>query len=883
MKPTTLLRLARRASGAAALCLLAGLGATLRAAELPAASLAFLDQHCLNCHDAETKKGGLDLEALALAPTDKANFEQWVRVHDKAHAGEMPPKNKARPAAPELADFLATLAAPLAAADSARQAERGRGVVRRLNRVEFETAVSDLLAVPLRLRELLPPDAKGAGFDTVGAALNVSSVQMESYLAALDVALDGATHLIERPPVKKWRLSYLNSTNMMQVFRGSGAFTPLADGVAMFSTEYFFHLHSLMDHFAIPHSGRYRVRVSARALRSPEPLTMTVRMAGGGNRENAEVPRTLLGHVSVREGEAQVFAFEDYLERGQMLRAYPSSLRPIRFQGKGIEAQRDYRGPALVVQWIEVEGPLHESWPPPSHERLWAGVLTEPIAGVKPNEDPNAQLDRPPVEIAKPRLTKGPKDPVTGNQNYYDPKQGAGGEPIYRPANIRAPLHPTLRLAPSQPKQDAARLLAAFVPAAFRRPVDAAEIEPFVDLAERWLAAGVDFESALRTAYKAVLTAPGFLYHRGGRPFAPAQPRLDGHELAERLAFFLWSGLPDAALLHHTAAGTLHDPAELRRQVARMLRDPKSERFLESFLGQWLDLRLIDFTAPDSDLYPEFDPLLQWSMVAETTAFFRELLTHDLSVRNIVHSDFAMLNRRLARHYGLPGVDAAVPRRTPLPADSVRGGVLTHASILKVTANGSNTSPVVRGAWVLDRIMGRPASPPPPGVPAVEPDIRGATTLRQMLAQHRDAPSCMVCHQNIDPPGVALESFDVIGGWRENYRKLGAGPSGERVVHRPEAPPPIRYQTGLPVDSADELADGRRFADVREFKQLLLADPDQIARTVAGKLITYATGAPATFADRAEIERILAATRPGDHGFRSLIEAVVLSPIFSTQ
>jgi hypothetical protein len=861
------------------LALLPGLSAL--AGELPQPSKVFLQQHCTECHDAEVKKGGLDLSSLAFDPLSPT----WVKVHDRVATGEMPPEKKPRPEAPAKAAFLTDLSTPITQAQLAQQTEHGRGVLRRLNRVEYETAVSDLLGLPLRLRELLPPDARSDGFDTVGAALNVSSVQMESYLQALDTALDQATQLIDQPPVKKYRLSYLQSHGMMQVYRKGGPHTPMPDGMAMFAPEFYSHMNSLLEHFVVLHSARYHVKVAARALRSKEPVTLTVRMGGPGHKEDDDVPRKLLGNVSVNEapeGQGQVFEFDDYLERGQMFRIYPSSLRKMRFSGPQQEGtQKDYQGPAVVVQWVEVEGPFYDSWPPSCHEGLWAGVPSEPIPDVEPNEDRNAQLDHPPAQTAKPRMTRGLKNKETGNKNYYDPKQGVGGEPIYIQRRITEPLHPTRRLAPQSPKAEAQRLLAGFIPRAFRHPVKDEDIAPFVALVHRWLEDGVEFEQAMRAGYKAVLTSPGFLYQQGGKPMAPGKPELSQAELAERLSFFLWNSLPDATLRDKAAQTKLSDARFLSAQVERMLRDPRSERFLESFLGQWLDLRQIDFTAPDSELYPEYTELLHTSLLAETKAFMRELMEADLSVSNVIHSDFVMLNDQLARHYGIPGVTGIHLRKVSLPADSVRGGVLTQGSVLKITANGTTTSPVVRGKWVLERIMGYTPDPPPPGIPAIEPDIRGATTVRQQLEQHRSNTSCASCHMKIDPPGVALESFDVIGGWRSHYRALTSTDDMKKPAYGPTAPPPLRYTQGLPVDTKDQLADGKRFEDIRSFKQLLLQDPDQMARTLVKQLIIYGTGAPVSFADRNEVERIVASTRGKQHGFRSIIHAVVESPLFA--
>jgi hypothetical protein len=287
-------------------------------------------------------------------------------------------------------------------------------------------------------------------------------------------------------------------------------------------------------------------------------------------------------------------------------------------------------------------------------------------------------------------------------------------------------------------------------------------------------------------------------------------------------------------------------------------------------------LRRIAETTPDKLLYPEFDELLQVSMVTETEAFFEELLRDNLSVTNFIDSDFAMLNERLARLYQIDGVRGQEFRRVELPSGSHRGGILGQAGILKVTANGSNTSPVVRGAWVMKNVLGQPVPPPPPDVPAVEPDIRGAVTIREQLAKHRQQTSCSSCHRKIDPAGFALENFDVIGGWRERYRSALVGDPVKGRIDGLN----VKFLWGREVDAGDTLPDGRRFANVDELKKLLLADPEQIARCVAGKLLTYATGGGLQFADRQTIEEIVKRSRDHDLGLRTIVHEVVQSPAF---
>jgi len=263
-------------------------------------------------------------------------------------------------------------------------------------------------------------------------------------------------------------------------------------------------------------------------------------------------------------------------------------------------------------------------------------------------------------------------------------------------------------------------------------------------------------------------------------------------------------------------------------------------------------------------------------MLEESRSFFRELVRSNLSAGNIVRSDFAMLNNRLAEHYGIPGVDGPEIRKVSLPANSIRGGVLTQGSVLKVSANGTNTSPILRGIWVLERIYGEEPPPPPAGIPGVEPDIRGASTIRELLAKHREMVRCQSCHELIDPPGFALESFNPIGGWRENYRSLGTGEKVDASVNGIR----VRYRAGPPVDPSGQLPDGTPFADFRAFRDLLAEQEDTIAKTVAKSLLTFATGREMGFSDRPEINRIVAASAGEGHGMRDLIERVVASDIF---
>ncbi|NBV24582.1 MAG: DUF1592 domain-containing protein [Proteobacteria bacterium] len=440
---------------------------------------------------------------------------------------------------------------------------------------------------------------------------------------------------------------------------------------------------------------------------------------------------------------------------------------------------------------------------------------------------------------------------------------------------------PLETVQPAQPVEDARRLLAGFLPKAFRRPVDEKEVAPYVALVAKRLAAKDCFEDAMRRAYVAVLTSPEFLFHAADvsrEPAPVANAKL--FTLASRLSYWLWNGPPDAALLAAARDGSLQRTAVLHREVDRLLADPRSDRFVRDFADQWLDLRRVNETVPDPQLYPEYRFLLHEGMVAETRAFLRELIARDAPIRALVRPDFAMLTQRLAEHYGIADVSGVEVRRVTLPAGSLRGGLLGQAAILKLTANGTTTSPVKRGVWVMDRLLNQPAPPPPPSVGAIDPDTRGATTVREQLDKHRNDASCAACHAKIDPAGFALESFDPIGGFRTRYRSTGKGdvpPEKDHTVWK------VNYKLGPAVDASGTLPDGHTFKDVNDLSALLAQDPEPLARAFVAHLSRYATGAEVSYADRAEIRSIVDSAKSSAYGLKSLIHALAGNKIFSGQ
>ena len=414
---------------------------------------------------------------------------------------------------------------------------------------------------------------------------------------------------------------------------------------------------------------------------------------------------------------------------------------------------------------------------------------------------------------------------------------------------------------PRRPRDDLAVLIKAFARRAFRRPVTDADLSPIVALATDVFHDGQSFEAALRAGYRAILCSPRFFY------LTESPGPLDDHAKAARLSYFLTGGPPDAALTALADADRLGDPAVIKAETDRLLADDGTRRFADDFAAEWLDLDQIDFTEPDRKFHREFDGVVKHSMLAETQAVLQNALDHDQPVTELFASDSTYLNSRLARYYAVDGVTGDELRRVTLPAESHRGGLLTQGAILKITANGSATSPIVRGAWVAERLLGVEIPPPPSGVPAIEPDIRGATTIRQQLAKHRADTACASCHRLMDPVGFALENFDPAGQWRKNYRIIDA--TGKR--HSP------------PIDAGDSLADGTPFSGIDEFKAVVASRPEQLARSLAGHMVVYGTGARLSFADRDAIAEITAAAGKTGYGVRSILHAVVTHPIFLTK
>ena len=881
------------------------------AATLPFAGAdTFIQKNCASCHNSSSPAARLDLSKLSYEPANPDNFGTWIKVHDRVAAGEMPPAPIARPPAESLTRFVGGLSAALTAYERSVVAERGRTGLRRLNAYEYENAVRDLLNVPwVQIKSKLPQDGEAWRYNKIGTALDVSHVQLARYMSSAEYAMrEAMAAKLIQPPTAITRI-YARAEPTLRNFRPREGNTrtdrlnfPVLDSHAqpdvragrspmtspetkeseatgrvssIFSDAGGFSWSS----FRIPAAGRYRVRVKG----------YTIWVSGGGidhwnftgfgpekvaylyqptyHRPNPDEVwsgrrNEPIGVYAQSSGQSRPLAAFDFtpepsvkevevlLSPNEVIQTDAMRLFRTRVNGSEEEyvnplAQQDGM-PGVAFQWLEVEGPLYDETATAGY-RLMFGDL--PMRRIEKGETGGVA-----VQIVAP-----PSPPAEG-----------GGRGRFGPRMQDVEVE----VSSEHPREDAERLIRAFLARAYSRPVEESHAKRFLELFRQQFELGRGFTKSLISTYTAILCSPGYLYVQ------EAPGKLDNYALATRLSLFLWNSPPDAELRSLAAQGRLGSPQVLRAQTDRLLNDSKSRRFIDAFTDYWLDLRKIDDSSPSTTLYNDYelDDPLKFAAVEETRLFVQEMFNRNLPARTVVDSDFTFLNERLAAHYGIPGVTGVAMRKVPLSRDSVRGGIMTQASVLKVTANGTTTSPVLRGVWIMERILGFHIVQPA-GVPALEPDIRGAVTIRQQLDRHRADPTCASCHRNIDPPGFALESFDVMGGQRDRYRAFAENIKPERGIGL--SGQPFTFHYGLPVDSAGALADGRTFKDIREFKRLLLDHEERrVARNLVSQLVTYGTGAPIGFSDRKPVDDVLDRSRGSGYGVRDIIHEIVESDLF---
>ena len=786
----------------------------------------FLKEYCIKCHGPDKQSGDRRFDTLTneIQTPDEALL--WQEILDQLNLGEMPPKKEKQP---QKAELLAAVDAITQSLADAAQRFKGTGahtVLRRLNSVEYRHTIGDLLGLNVAGWNPVadfPPEVRADGFDNNSAAQVTSGMLLDHYFVAAEEAIQRATAFGPKPESKSYAQKspfYFEgkaARDLPKLFR-TDRYRWISDkGYDDLSARHYRGGHIGFEPLArggAPQSGRYTIRIQAAAIdrthhydflkdfRNGDPIVMELAAV---NREgsvestgNITTQRTL-ALVELISDKPQWFEWTVDLELGEE--------PEVRFRNGAPAA----KGLAFKLS-KNVKG----------HPELEAiGMLGKgeiALAMLKAYRGPKLRIWE--MQVKGPQLDQWP---TPGHTVLYG---NLASNQISR-ANIPERLH-------------------IFAETAFRRPLRPSELAPIEKLVTTKLDAGMKPLEALQLGFQTILCSPAFLHLHEGTG------KLDDYALASRLSYFLWSSMPDQTLIQLAAAGKLHEPAVLGAQVDRMLADPKSQRFVQNFIRLWLNLDHIGEMPVSTDFVSFFRDNIDAAMRAETEMFFRHILDNNLPPREFLAADYTFLNRELALHYGLPPVEGVELRQVSLPK-GVRGGLLGQASFLTASANGVDTSPVVRGVYVQEKLLGYTPPPPPPDVPLIEPDASGATNIREQLAKHRANETCAACHRRIDPYGFPLENFDAIGGWRANYSK------------------------DQDIDPSGELPTGEKFNGVNDFRSLLIERHDQFTRSLSEKLMTYALGREPALTDRAVIDEILKDLSSNKGGFKDLIRAVVLS------
>ena len=742
---------------------------------------AVVEKYCVDCHDADTTKGGLNLAEL-LGDDVTQHSEVWEKVVRRLNARQMPPAKKQRPAESEYAAVLAALEAELDRAAAAHPQPGRTETIRRLNRTEYRNAIRDLLALEIDAAALLPADDASHGFDNITVG-TLSPTLLERYLTAAQKIAALAVGGPRRSPGGD---TIRIRPDLTQEERVEGL---------PFGTR-----GGALIRYTFPQDGDYEIQ-----------LRLT--------RDRNE-------HV---EGLGEAHELEILLDR-ERVHSFTVQPPPKREGYDAVDAHLKCRLPVPA-------GP---------HE-----------LGVTFLKNPSSLLEtlRQPYD-AHFNFHRHPRiGPALYQVSITGPfaAKGAGDTPSRRRIFVARPQ------SPGEEEACARRILSTLLRRAYRRPVAEADLARPLQFF-RDARKDADFDAGIEAALSAILVSREFLFRLEQEPpgLAPGAPyRIGEIALASRLSFFLWSSLPDEELLALAERGALAQPAVLAQQTRRMLADPRAQSLVSNFAGQWLHLRNLDAITPDGRLFPDFDDNLRQAMRRETEMLFEEILREDRSVLELLRSDHTFLNERLAKHYGLPHLYGAHFRRVALGPESQRGGLLRHASVLTVTSYATRTSPVIRGKWILENLLGTPPPPPLPDVPALDDSFVAASLpVRERLAQHRANAACASCHDFMDPVGFALENFDAVGRWRA-------------------------LEEGRPVDASGGLPDGSQFTGVAGLEAGLLARPEVFAGTLVEKLLTFALGRGVEPHDAPALRTVVRAARAEGFRFSSLIVGIVQSAPFT--
>ena len=763
---------------------------------------ALVQRYCVTCHNGRLRTAGLALDAVEVSAAHvAAHPELWEKVVRKLRSRTMPPVGRPRPAGAAYNAFASWLESTLDTAALARP-DPGRPLLHRMNRTEYRNAVRDLLGVDADV-SALPADDSTYGFDNIADALGVSPLLIESYVTT---ARKASRLAVGSPAIPAVTVTRKTPEDLTQDYHLRDLPLGTRGGVRV------------AEHF--PVDAEYEIRVRLR--------------------------RTAVGAI---RGIGEEHRVELTLD-GERVALFPvgseDAYRPIVIneQNPGQTATKAFTADESMRVRLPITAGRHE---------IVASFVGRPAALSE--------------EVARPFLRSYVGTSSRRGLPDVDSVLIAGPFDAVRPEDTpsRRRIFTCRPEAPAGELPCARSILSRLGRQAYRRPLEGPELDRLIDFYRegrrdyREGSRDGGFEAGVELALRFVLASPQFIFRLEAEPAdveAGAVYPLADLDLASRLSFFLWSSIPDDELLAAAEGGRLTDPAELTRQVRRMLADPRASALVENFAGQWLYLRNLGNTHPDPPTFPDFDDNLRRALQRETELFFESLMHEDRSVLDLLTADYTFVNERLARHYGMRGIYGDRFRRVPV-TDEARRGLLGHGSVLTVTSYATRTSPVLRGNWILENLLGAPPPPPPPDVPDLE-DTGSAEglSIRERLTRHRANPACATCHARMDPYGFGLENFDAIGRWR------GTGADGQ------------------PIDASDVLPDGTAFDGPSELREAILKRPGTFVETFTRKLLTYAIGRGLEYYDAPAVRRIVARAAEQDYRFSSIIAGIVMSDAF---
>ncbi|MCE9530510.1 MAG: DUF1592 domain-containing protein, partial [Planctomycetes bacterium] len=846
-------------------------------------------------------------EGLSTDFLEGKTADHWREAIDKINLGKMPPEKEPRPDPKEAFVVVEWVNQELRAAEKRAQSTGGRVPMRRLNRTEYANTVRDLFHLEekfaRKFEQELPADGKVDGFDRGGAALFIDKAQLEAYLEVARMVIDNALPLTQ-PKVNTYRHVALKdiilnrktrkTTTMKEILERAQQYSNIYSktepklpeiergpeftdfnsardgGMELLITDTYtgYHLSYLqrgdIPRKVVTQDGWYRVKLRAGADRGSGKFAVdAVRVFVDYCKESKEngtsfsiaidapldQPKEYEQLVYLRHGgpnfeKGITFTWNIYKPRTEKDQPLLQNLELKSLLQNTLQtafafenANQKKLGPEAVNAAREKRDAMYEKL------RNFAETFKGPVYHVNPDVDFKAlpRLWYEYVELEGPLTLEWPTK--AANDIFF--KGEEAGDYAY-----------------------AREIFTRFLPRAYRRPVKAGEIDALVKVVKTMQDKhGKTFREAVRSGVLTVLTSPDFLYLQEPTGADTKPHELNDYELASRLSYFLWSTMPDAELLALAEKKKLKSPEVLIAQVKRMALDPKARQFVENFVGQWMRVRDFGTVMVDARQYPAYDPPLRDASLREPYEFFHELLRTDASLINLLESDFLVVNERLAKHYGIEGVEGDAFRRVALKPEHRRGGILGMAGLLTYLSDGTRTQPVKRGAYVLDVLWNTPAPLPPPNAGDL-PVIKGKNlSVRQRLEQHRSVATCASCHAKIDPLGLGLENYDAIGLWRE--RQNGEGRRGDRYD-------PV-------IDSSGVMPNGKVFQNLPEYKQALLDEKDKFLKGFTEKMLAYALGRPVGVTDRTTVEQVLAETSKKENRLQAMLQAIVMTRAFQTK